>query len=256
MNVEIILRSTLATAMALLVTHAFAWGKEGHQVVADLAATQLNGKARVEIDRLLALEPGATLESISTWADEDRSPATGAWHYVNFPRDTCTYDAQRDCPDGNCVVGAIAKQLEILASNAPDETRLQALKYVVHLVADVHQPLHAGHLDDRGGNSYQLLAFGKDSNLHSFWDSRLISQLGDDADALTRRLVAKRNAPNGADLNVVHAAEESCKIVGTAGFYPEQEVGHDYVERYTPVVEQRLMVAGARLAVLLNRVFR
>ena len=255
MNVEVILRSTLAMAMALLVTHAFAWGREGHQVVAELAAAQLDGKARVEIDRLLALEPGATLESISTWADEDRSAATGAWHYVNFPPDTCTYDAQRDCPDGNCVVGAIAKQLEILASKAPDESRLQALKYIVHFVADVHQPLHAGHLDDRGGNTYQIQAFGKDSNLHSFWDSGLISQLGKDAGALTRRLLARRSAPKGADLNVVHAAEESCQIVGTAGFYPEQEVGPDYVMRYTPVMEQRLTLAGARLAGLLNRVF-
>jgi len=255
MNIEIILRSTVAAVMALLVTHAFAWGREGHQVVAELAETQLGGKARAEIDRLLALEPGATLESISTWADEDRSPATGAWHFVNFPRDTCTYDARRDCPDGNCVVGAIARQLEILASTATDESRLQALKYIVHFVADVHQPLHAGHLDDRGGNAYQLQAFGKDSNLHSLWDSGLISQLGEDAGALTRRLRAKRGAPTGADLNVVHAAEESCKIVGTAGFYPEQEVGHDYVMRYTPVMERRLTLAGARLAGLLNRVF-
>lgn len=90
--------------MALVVTNAFGWGKEGHQVVANMAETQLSAKARAEVDRLLALETGATL-SISTWADEHRSPTTGSWHYVNFPRDTCTYDALRDCPDGNCVVG-------------------------------------------------------------------------------------------------------------------------------------------------------
>src|ERR1035437_3614835 len=256
MHTRAILRSAFAVAIALLVTNAFAWGKEGHQVVASLAETQLTAKARSEVDRLLSLEPGTTLQSISTWADEHRNPATGRWHYVNFPRNTCTYDAGRDCPDGNCVVGAIAKQLEVLASSAPDDARLKALKYVVHFEADVHQPLHAGYLDDKGGNSYQIQAVGHGTNLHAVWDSGLIKNLNEDVDTLTKRLISKGQAPNAGDLNVVHAAEESCKIVGTAGFYPERKVGQDYVERFTPVMEERLTVAGARLAGLLNRVFR
>ena len=179
-----IFRASVAIATALLVSNAFAWGKEGHQVVASLAETQLSAKAHAEVDRLLALEPGATLQSISTWADEHRNPATGPWHYVNFPRNTCTYDAARECPDGNCVVGAITKQLEILSSSAPDDVRLKALKYVVHFEADVHQPLHTGYADDKGGNGYQLQAFMRGSNLHSFWDSGLIKNLNEDVDAL------------------------------------------------------------------------
>lgn len=256
MHSRTIFQATVAVAMSLLVSNALAWGKEGHQVVTSLAETQLTAKAHAEVDRLLALEPGTTLQSISTWADEHRNPATGRWHYVNFPRNTCTYDAGRDCPDGNCVVGAIEKQLEVLASSAPDDARLKALKYVVHFEADVHQPLHTGYADDKGGNTYQLQAFGKGGNLHSLWDSALIKNLNEDVDTLTKRLTSKRSAPNAADLNMVHAAEESCKIVGTAGFYPTRKVGQDYVERYTPAMEQRLTVAGARLAGLLNRVFR
>jgi len=227
MHRSIVIRAILVIATALLVTNAHAWGREGHQVVANLAATQLTAKARAEVNRLLALEPGETLQSISTWPDEYRGAATGSWHYVNFPRDTCNYDAARDCPDGKCVVGMIGKQFEILASNLPDETRLKALKYVVHFVADVHQPLHAGYFDDKGGNTYQLQAFGHGTNLHALWDSGLIKNLHEDVDALTKRLISKRNAPNAADLNMVHAAEESCKIVGTAGFYPERKVGQD-----------------------------
>ena len=196
------------------------------------------------------------MQSISTWPDEHRGAATGSWHYVNFPRETCTYDAGRDCPDGNCLVGVIAKQLEILASNASEDTRLKALKYVVHFVADVHQPLHAGYFDDRGGNKYQLQAFGHGSNLRALWDSGLIKNLNQDADSLMNRLLANQKAVGATDLNVVHAAEESCKIVGTAGFYPTRKVGQDYVERYTPVMEQQLTVAGARLAGLLNLTFR
>jgi hypothetical protein len=251
-----LVRIFLGLMMAMLATNGYTWGGEGHQVVASLAATQLTAKARAEVDRLLAIEPGETLQSISTWADEHRNPATGPWHYVNFPRNTCTYDAARDCPDGHCVVGVIGKQLEVLASNAPDEARLKALKYVVHFVADVHQPLHAGYADDKGGNSYQIQAFEKGSNLHAMWDSGLIKNLHEDVGALTRRLISKGHAPSAIDLNVVHAAEESCKIVGTEGFYPERKVGQDYVQRYTPVMEQRLTLAGTRLASLLNRLFR
>lgn len=81
-------------------------------------------------------------------------PVQASWHYVNFTRGDCAYDESRDCPDGYCVVGSIKRQLQVLASNAPDDRRLTALKYVVHFVGDVRQPLHAGFLDDKGGNKY------------------------------------------------------------------------------------------------------
>ncbi len=149
--------------MVSLPLPALAWGTQGHQVVANLAQAQLSAKARGGVERLLALEPGQTLASISTWADEHRNPTTAAWHYINLPKDTCRYDAERDCPDGQCVVAAIDKQLKVLASEGPDDKKLLALKYLVHLVADVHQPLHAGYRDDRGGNTYQLQAFGRAS---------------------------------------------------------------------------------------------
>ena len=111
-----------------------AWGSEGHQVISLIAQSQLTPKARGEVDRLLKLEPGATLYSISTWADEHRNPSTAPWHYVNFPRETCVYEQARDCPDSKCVVGASERQSKILASAATDEERLAALKYLVHFV--------------------------------------------------------------------------------------------------------------------------
>lgn len=98
-HVGAIVRSLLFTALSLVVTNTLAWGTEGHQVIAAIAQSQLTTKARTEVNRLLALEPGETLQSISTWPDEHRGAATGSWHYVNFPRETCTFDAGRDCPD-------------------------------------------------------------------------------------------------------------------------------------------------------------
>jgi hypothetical protein len=245
----------------LLPTSAQAWGSQGHQVVANLAQAQLSAKAKREVDRLLAQEPGETLASISTWADEHRSPATAAWHYVNFPKNSCTYSAERDCPDGQCVVAAIDRQRDILASNAADEVRLRALKYLVHLVADVHQPLHAGYGEDRGGNSYQLQAFMRGTNLHAFWDSGLIRALDQDTEVMTARLLASGGRINSlapangqpATSAAVQAAEESCRIVGLPDFYPGRLVDQAYVQRFTPLMEQRLKQAGTRFLGALNK---
>ena len=249
-------RGLLALVMSMLVTSVLAWGSDGHQVVASLAQGQLTAKARAEVVRLLAQEPGATLATISTWADERRNPTTASWHYVNFPKDTCAYESARDCPGGQCVVEALNRQLEVLASGESDERRLLALKYVVHFIADVHQPLHAGYAEHRGGNSYQLQAFMKGSNLHALWDVGLIRSLDQPVEVLTARLQSRPVPLEARVLEVSRAAEESCRIVGTPGFYPERRVGADYVERFVPVMEQRLVIAGARLAALLNRAFR
>ena len=232
---------------------AHAWGTEGHQVIATIADKQLTPIARTEVNRLLAMEPGATLASISTWADEHRNPQTAAWHYVNFPRGDCTYVAERDCPDGRCVVAAIDRQVKLLGSGSPDEQRLNALKYVVHFVGDVHQPLHAGYQDDRGGNQYQLQSFMRGSNLHAVWDTGLIKYLNEDADAMAARLSDKSAA---GQWTAVQAAEESCRIVGRPGFYPGRLVDEAYIEQWAPVMEGRLGLAGARLAEVLNRGLR
>jgi hypothetical protein len=256
----LLLAGWLSLILVLLPTAVQAWGGQGHQVVANLAQAQLSAKAKREVERLLAQEPGETLASISTWADKHRNPATAPWHYVNFPKNSCTYSGERDCPDGKCVVAAINRQRDILASTATDETRLRALKYLVHLVADVHQPLHAGYSEDRGGNSYQLQAFMRGSNLHAFWDSGLIRALDQDADVMTARLSSSNASPArrqeleraGGAFNAFQAAEESCRIVGQPGFYPGRLVDQAYVQRFTPIMEQRLQLAGARLAGLIN----
>ena len=237
-------------------TSVFAWGAQGHQLIAHLAQAQLSATARQNLDLLLAQEPGATLESIATWADEHRSPATGRWHYVNFPRDSCSYDALRDCTDGQCIVAAIDKQTAILASDAHDAKRLTALKYLVHLVGDIHQPLHAGYRDDKGGNTYQLQTFMRSSNLHALWDSGLIRYLDQDTPTLGRRLLTTKPLREPVGQGFAHAAEESCSIVAQPDFYPARRVGLDYIHRHTPVMLQRVTLAGARLAALLNRVLR
>jgi len=251
------LRRQLLSSLAFIIaitsaSPALSWGRAGHQVVAEVAAEHLSSRTRAEVDRLLALEPGATLASVSTWADEARSPSTAKWHYVNLPAGTCRYVPERDCPDGRCVVGAIEAQFEVLRSGQSDEVRLKAFKYLVHLVADIHQPLHAGRSDDRGGNLYQVRAFGRGTNLHAVWDTALVERLGSSPAELAAGLL-RRPLPTGATLGSVASwAEESCKIASSSGFYPTRKVSTEYADQYAGLLRQRLHLAGLRLAKVLN----
>ena len=231
---------------------SWAWGGDGHRLIAEYAATRLSPAARTQVERLLAQESGATLASVSTWADEVRSPTTAAWHYLNFPRDAdCRYDADRMCIQGNCVVGAIERQLAVLASDAPEERRLLALKYVVHFVGDVHQPLHAGFADDRGGNSHQVQAYGRGTNLHALWDAALLQHWPGGIGALKE---AMEKAPVIAGASDPQAwAEASCRVVATVGFYPERRtLDENYPARWNSQLAQQLAAAGQRLAEMLN----
>ena len=246
----------LLLAFAILVgcvDTALAWGPEPHRLVGALAERQLHGAAQAEVGRLLALQPGATLASISTEADETRTPATARWHYVNLARDGgCRYVAARDCPDGLCVVAAIERQTALLASTAPDAERLEALKQVVHLVADLHQPLHAAFADDRGGNRYQVQAFGSGTNLHMVWDVGLFEHWPGGARALRAEAAALRVSP--APSAPPDWAAESCRIASAPGFYPaDRRVEADYVMRWKRTVETRIALAAHRLAGILNR---
>ena len=246
-------RSLLVLALSLTMAgHAFAWGAQGHEVIATVAWQGLTPQTRQEVTRLLALEPGQTLESVATWADEHRSPATGVWHYINFPRTSCQYAPERDCPGGRCVVAAIAHQAAVFASHANDAERLKALKYLVHLVGDVHQPLHAGYQDDRGGNRFQLQAWMHAKNLHAVWDSGLLRNVDLDNHAFAAWVSRVPITSAALDLDPAHMAQESCRIVAQTGFYPEEGLSAAYTQRFTPVLQQRLALAAARLAALLN----
>jgi hypothetical protein len=244
-------RMTVLLLMTSAAPAVLAWGTEGHQLIARIADAQLSVAAHANVKKLLTMEPGATMASISTWADEHRNPATAPWHYLNFPKNNCEYSPERDCPDGRCVVEVIERQAQVLRSSTEPKEQLTALKYLVHLVGDVHQPLHAGWGDDRGGNSYQLQAFMRGSNLHAFWDTGMIRYFEGDSpdwDETLMREASRSSLPWSAR----QAAEESCRIVAQENFYPPRSVGVEYAKHYEATLRQRLVMAGGRLAQLLN----
>lgn len=144
------------------------------------------------------------------------------------------------------MVEAIGAQLAILKSRAPDVERLQALKYVVHLVGDVHQPLHAGYADDKGGNTVQLQSFGKGSNLHSLWDSGLVANRVGGAIALRQEMsAASSGIANPAAADAALWAIESCKIVEAPGFYPDsRKIDSAYIAIHDETLRARLAAAA------------
>lgn len=250
----------LLPLLLALAAPAGAWGALGHRLVAALAWQQLQPDVRAEIEGLLAGEADPTLPGIATWADQlrgndpDLGRRSARWHYVNIAEHDCDYDAARACPGGDCVVEAINDQAAILADRSrPREERLQALKFVVHFVGDVHQPLHAGYGHDKGGNTVQVHFDGDGSNLHRLWDSGLLYSADLDEAAWLERLDADPHYVPGNG-NAAEWARNSCRIVLRPGFYPAQAtIGDDYVQTWRPVAERQLERGGAHLAALLNR---
>ena len=249
--------------LSLMPALAGAWGFDGHRIVGTLAESELSPSARAEAHRLLAGEPEPTLAGVSTWADTLRDdPAwrhTGRWHWVNLPRENpCTYVAARDCPDGDCVVGAIRTQFDILADRSrPDAERRDALKFLVHFVGDVHQPFHAGFGFDRGGNQTQLRFDRQGWNLHSLWDSAMVKHAGLEPADYARQLRGGPALPPDATLGLERPEErwalESCQAIHDDGLYPARRtVGRGYLEQHRPLAEQRLRQAASRLAALLE----
>ncbi|MFL6842816.1 MAG: S1/P1 nuclease, partial [Sphingomicrobium sp.] len=165
----------IASAAALVPSPANAWGKTGHRVVAAIADTQLSGLTRAHIRELLG---GAeSLDEAANWPDEMRS-APGVfwqktatpWHYVTL--DGITYDHAP--PEGDALQALAHFRSVLQDPNASLADKQLALRFVVHLVGDLHQPLHVGKCCDKGGNDVKVAWFGKSTNLHAVWDSALV----------------------------------------------------------------------------------
>jgi hypothetical protein len=242
---------------------AMAWGRMAHRASTRLAEARLTPKARAVIRELL--EPGESLADASTWADENSQsiPGSAAWHYVNVPISAPGYTS-RDC-HGNCVVSRLEEFRRVLADDhAPRARRQMALRYVVHLVQDAHQPMHVGDRRDRGGNNVQVQFFRDEyTNLHQVWDSGLLRigfrnerELVDDLINLARRPEArdwtKGRVEDWVDESL-EAARQAYRIPGSKEFLRTgMRLGRDYQETNLPLAVKRLSQAGIRLSEVLN----
>ncbi len=250
----------IAAASGNMAGNSRRWGPMGHRIVARVAAARLTRGAAAEVARLL---DGGSLASVASWADSVRTrrPETGPWHYVDIPTWEQRYDPIRDCKGGQCVIAALEAKLAILADRKRSkEERGDALRFVVHFVGDMHQPLHAGERADKGGNDVKLSYEGRQTNLHALWDSGLLNATLESEEAFVSAITERLE--NRGDLAIVTSgsitdwAIESHDVARDVvyAFLPASlAVDHSYLTAVRPVLEDRLLRGGVRLAALLNR---
>jgi hypothetical protein len=260
----------IALTLPLLLPHATrAWGPHGHRIATRVAEVRLSPAARATIRDLL--HEGDTLVDVCNWADQeghDAVPGSAPWHYVNVPLGATRYDA-RYCNGGDCVVARIKHFRSVLADRStPRRERARALLFLVHLVEDVHQPLHVGDNHDRGGNLTQIQFFGAGTNLHRLWDSDLINEIDRNERAWVQRiahLLTQENVRSWSQGSIEDWATESLLDCKKAYEFPAgarqpipsgTRLGAEYVAFAQPILERRLAQAGVRLANELNSLFR
>ena len=247
-------------------TEAFAWGQKGHDIVASIAEKHLTRKARKNLNVILG---GKSLVYYSSWMDNvQNSPywkggydRTKTWHYFNVDEGYTPETMPRN-PNGD-VLSALDMLIDSLGnhrSELSDSVKFDYLRMLIHLVGDVHCPMHVGRLSDRGGNELSVKWFGSKTNLHSVWDSKLIESVHSwsytewqqNLDRCTKTEFKEMSSGTPKDW-----LTETWKI--TVGIYdyikPDENYSYKYRYDYAPIVEHQLLVAGYRLAALLNRIF-
>jgi hypothetical protein len=251
--------SALGAVLAMLPVPVLAWGNTGHRVIGAIAERHLDPRAGAAVRAILGTE---TLAQASTWPDYMRqSPdpfwrTAGAFHSVVVP-DNGVYDEARAPAEGDAVTALRRFSETVRDRNAPLAERQRALRFIVHIVGDLHQPLHACNGRDHCGGDVQVTFFGAPMNLHAVWDYALIDheQLSftEWADWLDAPLTAERIA-QWSQVDPAVWIAESAALRGAT--YPVgTELGKGYAFEQKPVIADRLTRAGVRLAAYLNRLF-
>ncbi len=235
------------------------WGQIGHRTIGHIADGKLSKKARKQVKRVLGSE---TLAEVSTWMDEIRSDNAyryaNTWHYCTIP-DGMTYETAPKQKGGD-VIWAIEKIIkELKSGKLSAEQEAINLKFLVHLVGDIHQPLHVGNGTDRGGNDVKVKWFGTDTNLHSVWDSRMIdgkqfsyTELADWVNHPTKTQVKEWQSASVRDW-----AMESMSYRDQVYKAPESgRLSYRYSYDNFDLVKQRILQAGVRLAGVINEIYK
>lgn len=244
----------------------FAWGLKGHDVIACIAEHHLTEKAKENIDKILG---GKSMIYYSSWIDNvQNSPywingydRTNTWHYFNVDEGFTPQTMPRN-PKGD-VVSALNMIIDSLGNyqdELSDSVKIDYLRMLIHFVGDMHCPMHVGHLSDKGGHGVRIKWFGQNTNLHTLWDTKLVESVHawsytewqQNLDRCTQEEFDEMSAGTPEDWLI-----ETWHI--TVGIYeytkPEENYSFKYMYDYAPVVERQFLLAGYRLAALLNKIF-
>lgn len=257
---------------------AAAWGPVGHETVAYIAEDNLTTAAKEKINAIL--DQGDDLASISNWADQIRltDKTSAPWHFIDLPiRKDLTVKEEMDyCPGNNCVVSQLQIWEGVLGDESkPKSKRLAALKFVVHFMGDLHQPLHCADDGDRGGNDKEVRfktpgkrGNGAKTRLHHLWDGLIEVHTLEDPRTLATQLegnITDQDRAEWAKGNENDWAFESYQIAKTriyAGMVPgpqdytDNPLPTNYFNKMRPLVDNQLEKAGIRLANVLNEILK
>jgi hypothetical protein len=266
-------RAVLVALLLLTATTraSWGWGREGHRLTALVAEAYLTPEAKAQVAELLH---GESLADVAPWADEYRKnhPETGPWHYVDIPRSAATFDRQRDCPVSktdptspwrDCVTDRILYfEGRLGDTSLSPKDRAFALKFLVHLIGDIHQPFHAIG-DDRGGNGIRVTFLGRSQcgdyncNLHGVWDDAMIDETGLNEKQYTAVLLQDikdhywEQMAGGAPSTWANISHHYAVLA----YAPNGAMlTRDYYNQEIPIVNAQLALGGLRLAHVLNRI--
>jgi hypothetical protein len=260
------------TALAVLSTttsSAIAWGPQGHRVIAKVAEERLTPAAKAALKELLVAPD--TLADIANWADTDGHtavPDSASWHYINVPVADKKFDPKLIRRDDNVVVQLKHFRKVLAYKSKPKAERQRALLFLVHFVEDIHQPLHVGDNNDRGGNLTQVQFFNEGTNLHRLWDSDLIHKIGGNDRAWTDRIekeITPETIKEWSKGTVDDWADESLQVAKLAYRQNPNEpkpfasgviLGEPYLKRAEPLLKEQMARASVRLANELNAIFK
>ena len=260
---------SMKTILFILLTsvfssHAFGWGNIGHRVVGKIAESRLTPRTLAKVYELTGKE---TLADLANWPDwiksDEKWTHASVWHYVSIP-DGMTYEDITKNPNGDIVVAIQRFAKEVGDKALPKQKRWEALAFLVHLVGDIHQPLHVGRAEDQGGNGHKLTWFGSNTNLHEIWDEKLIEMekmsYGDYTAFIDKMDRSRESVWAQAPISVW--MEESMALrplvydnipalspEGTLPRYWE----YKYYYKVSRTMNQRMLMAGVRLAALLEK---
>ncbi len=242
--------------LVLSVPDSAAWGPQGHRVIGFIADSHLSPEVKKIIAEKFNIN---SLADVATWADRTRKKRKeeGPWHYTNIAEGQWTYNIARDCPDKACVTEKIQEFSDILVDPLISlSERKDALKFLVHFIGDVHQPLHLGNKKDRGGGTLRFRYRGKEVSLHFLWDGGLIEWGGERLVNYAVRLSGKVSGVevlNWSQSTVSDWANESRSLALKEAYNVGKEgLSKTYIKRGREIINLRLTRAGVRLAHRLN----
>ncbi|MFC0513537.1 S1/P1 nuclease [Mucilaginibacter angelicae] len=243
----------MGTALVLI-----SWGFKGHRAVATIAQKHLTSNTAYVVSAYLK---GESMSDVATWADENRNPKTAPWHFLNLPLGL-THDAFVKAvteSDNNVYTAILKTEAQLKDQSLDADQKNEALKYLIHLVGDAHQPMHVSRKEDKGGNTIQLRFDNKGTNLHSLWDSKLIDHenlnevdIAKNYDTATPAQIKQWQADSPMEW-IWESYQVSSELY--AQVKPGQDIDEAYYQKYIPVIRKRVDQAGIRLAGELNRLF-